>query len=621
MIRKYRMPIQNKGYTETVKIPQYDTNYMLVFEMTNLPEGTTSLESLTAKLEGLRADGLKYEYTGVITGATVSFEIDTRMTAAPGNGEARIVFSYATTEEVYASANFLTFIEASPVPDDAIDADTEEARSIAEEIQEIVDTAAGTVTQSIAPEYDPTLTYTVGAMVLYENELYRCTSAIATPEAWTQGHWTRTTVAQEETQIKEDLRAMPSVKESNETESDLDISDSQGNVILRLANGHIQTKYFNSDTTGNVITVAPSGADYTTIRGAVEAAASAGASETNPYTIQIASGSYDILSEFTSAEIAENDFIGLVVTNGITLKGMGITRDEVLLRADMDTSYESAKRNNVATINLHGNVGLENLTVKATHMRYAVHDDTGYGNGATPTTRIIRNCRFIALNTTSGGYGRISYGAGTDGSKTFVFEDCDFTDLVHIHTSTHAYSNVVWMFNCRGYGFTAADYASGSDNHYHIYGGDFKWINVVKGSNWTSQHLFIDGDIKDAFIGGWSGMQYELGDCSKHQPTALTSFPVGVAMAQSGNYRDKKATGADDCIGVCVYYDSTNNYALVQYRGWLCAEVLGFANVTIGQYLVVGSNGALSLSDSDAESIGKVVCSNPAGQHFIKLSI
>lgn len=26
MIRKYRMPIQNKGYTETVKIPQYDVN-------------------------------------------------------------------------------------------------------------------------------------------------------------------------------------------------------------------------------------------------------------------------------------------------------------------------------------------------------------------------------------------------------------------------------------------------------------------------------------------------------------------------------------------------------------------------------------------------------------------
>lgn len=146
MIRKYRLPLQTKGYVETIRVPQYDQSYMLVFEIHGLPEGTTDLEDYTAKMEGTRSDGLKYEYTGTISGTSVSFEIDTRMTAAAGNGEARIVFSYASTGEIYASANFQTYIDASPVPDDAADADTEEAREIADEIREIVSTAAAQTT-------------------------------------------------------------------------------------------------------------------------------------------------------------------------------------------------------------------------------------------------------------------------------------------------------------------------------------------------------------------------------------------------------------------------------------------------------------------------------------------
>lgn len=146
MIRKYRLPLQTKGYVETIRVPQYDQSYMLVFEIHGLLEGTTDLEDYTAKMEGTRSDGLKYEYTGTISGTSVSFEIDTRMTAAAGNGEARIVFSYASTGEIYASANFQTYIDASPVPDDAADADTEEAREIADEIREIVSTAAAQTT-------------------------------------------------------------------------------------------------------------------------------------------------------------------------------------------------------------------------------------------------------------------------------------------------------------------------------------------------------------------------------------------------------------------------------------------------------------------------------------------
>lgn len=50
--------------------------------------------------------------------------------------------------------------------------------------------------QSIAPKYDSESTYDVGDLV-YNGLLYRCTTAILTPEAWTPAHWTQTTVAAE----------------------------------------------------------------------------------------------------------------------------------------------------------------------------------------------------------------------------------------------------------------------------------------------------------------------------------------------------------------------------------------------------------------------------------------
>jgi hypothetical protein len=49
----------------------------------------------------------------------------------------------------------------------------------------------------IAPDYNPAQTYAVGALVMYKGSLYRCTTAIPTPEAWTPGHWAVVTVADE----------------------------------------------------------------------------------------------------------------------------------------------------------------------------------------------------------------------------------------------------------------------------------------------------------------------------------------------------------------------------------------------------------------------------------------
>lgn len=60
------------------------------------------------------------------------------------------------------------------------------------------------VEQNIAPAYSTSSTYAVGDYVLYNNALYRCTTAIATAEAWTAAHWTAVNVGSELTDYKED---------------------------------------------------------------------------------------------------------------------------------------------------------------------------------------------------------------------------------------------------------------------------------------------------------------------------------------------------------------------------------------------------------------------------------
>ena len=48
----------------------------------------------------------------------------------------------------------------------------------------------------ISPDYyDATATYNVGDVIIYQNDLYECNTAISTAEAWTAAHWTKTSAS------------------------------------------------------------------------------------------------------------------------------------------------------------------------------------------------------------------------------------------------------------------------------------------------------------------------------------------------------------------------------------------------------------------------------------------
>lgn len=64
---------------------------------------------------------------------------------------------------------------------------------------EVTDAAAR---GSLAPAYSASSTYAVGDLVLHEGQLYECSTAISTAEAWTAAHWTAKTVADEVTDLK-----------------------------------------------------------------------------------------------------------------------------------------------------------------------------------------------------------------------------------------------------------------------------------------------------------------------------------------------------------------------------------------------------------------------------------
>ena len=78
------------------------------------------------------------------------------------------------------------------------------AQDLSGAVNEILDDISG-FADNLADEYDATATYAVGDLCIHDNVLYRCNTAISTPEAWNSIHWTATSVDTELDTISNDL--------------------------------------------------------------------------------------------------------------------------------------------------------------------------------------------------------------------------------------------------------------------------------------------------------------------------------------------------------------------------------------------------------------------------------
>ena len=82
--------------------------------------------------------------------------------------------------------------------------------------------------------YSPTKTYAVDDRVQHDEKLYRCSTAITTPEAWTSGHWTQ--VTGEDTNIT----SMPHILGINSTPADsLKLEKALENILKDYSQGKI----------------------------------------------------------------------------------------------------------------------------------------------------------------------------------------------------------------------------------------------------------------------------------------------------------------------------------------------------------------------------------------------
>ena len=115
----------------------------------------------------------------------------------------------------------------------------------------VYDSAIRSLFRDTANHYSPYSTYSVGDYCLYNELLYRCTTAITTAEAWTAAHWTQVTIGDELSGTKGDLSEFPPVKDSSKTGVNLDVSDEDGYVVARFQDGNFQTENFDSRYTPN----------------------------------------------------------------------------------------------------------------------------------------------------------------------------------------------------------------------------------------------------------------------------------------------------------------------------------------------------------------------------------
>lgn len=97
------------------------------------------------------------------------------------------------------------------------------ATEIVGAINEVLD-KTDMINGNISDAYSASSTYKVGELCIYNNALYRCTTAINTAEAWNSSHWTATTIAEE---IENRVLWLPGVTVSATTGSIVSVSDSR----------------------------------------------------------------------------------------------------------------------------------------------------------------------------------------------------------------------------------------------------------------------------------------------------------------------------------------------------------------------------------------------------------
>lgn len=205
--------------------------------------GFTIPTGATVKIQATKPSGFGFSVAGTVSGNAVSFTTTAIMTDEAGRFPAELEITKDSV--VIGTANFIMWGEANPHPEGTTDGQqgtiipeltllverVEAAASSVLDMQVVAETlAAGSqATYSydenlnkatfgipqgeagagaagvVASAYSSSKTYKVGDYVLHNSNLYRCTTAITTAEAFTAAHWTQIVLADDVSDLKTDL--------------------------------------------------------------------------------------------------------------------------------------------------------------------------------------------------------------------------------------------------------------------------------------------------------------------------------------------------------------------------------------------------------------------------------
>ena len=255
------------GYPKEFHVSQYDVGRQLIAKIVDSTGNYSIPSGATVTLLGTKPSGFGFSLTGTVSsGSVVTFTTTATVTAEYGRIPCEIRITNGST--ILGTANCMLVVEESPHQEGVIDGNSETVIPELTILVERVEAAASSVldmqieadtlpagssatysydeetntatfgipqgeagagaTGVVAPAYSASSTYAVGDYVIHNSNLYRCTTAITTAEAFTAAHWTQVLLGNDVSDLKSDL-----------TEKTWDIGSYNRFDASKVTNGYI----------------------------------------------------------------------------------------------------------------------------------------------------------------------------------------------------------------------------------------------------------------------------------------------------------------------------------------------------------------------------------------------
>lgn len=385
--------------------------------------------------------------------------------------------------------------------------------------------------------------------------------------------------------------------------------------------------YINEAVTHTISMKADGTGDFTTLGQAIKSITDS--SENNRYIIELSDGTYD-MSDIIS-NLPTN--FGIFLPPYVDIKGIG-NRDATIIKGEVPDDYNnSSVTDNVSTLNIIYTNTIENVTITAKNLRYAVHSDenSNYnGDGLTDAHRVFINCKLIhyGVKSVHTYYAPAAWGGGSwDGTKE-EFINCEFI----------AYNFCGWLNHNR----------PGLVKGQRFYFENCKFINIMTAISNDSDFVtkchanasvvlnsWGDG-LKDKaiFIGctataplvmmeyqSSGKIDYEVEGSGNNLPVEFKTTTTGLRNAHTINFADETEQVLNNTASIIALGTPVKHSAIIGVEPMTIGDDLhlfygiAYEDIAVGQLGTIKTNNHIALSDiglSSANRGDKVTIANGA---------